>query len=62
MFAEGLPKRGSGRANTATDLVEVLMMSAVLSSRRMAHIGMPKQDDVITEQFGWDKGIGSQST
>jgi hypothetical protein len=58
----GLPEGGANRALPAIDLVEGFMVSMVLGSKRMTHTGRLKQDDVIREIFGWEKGIGSQST
>ena len=57
-----LPEGGSNRSYHAIDLIEGFMVSAVLGSRRMAHTGMLRTDEVIRELFGWTKGMASQST
>ena len=51
LLAAQLPEGGSNAAYQAIDLVEGLMVSAVLGSRRMAHTGMLRTDEVIAEMF-----------
>ncbi|MDX9752296.1 MAG: IS1380 family transposase [Flavobacteriales bacterium] len=62
LLAATLPEGGSNRAYAGIDLVEGLMVSAVLGSRRMAHTGMLRTDEVIKEMFNWQGGMASQST
>jgi hypothetical protein len=38
------------------------MVSTVLGSRRMAHTGMLRTDEVIAQMFNWKDGMASQST
>jgi Transposase DDE domain group 1 len=62
LLSAQLPEGGSNAAYKAIDLVEGLMVSAVLGSRRIAHTGMLRTDEVIAGMFGWKDGMGSQST
>lgn len=62
LLAAQLPEGGSNAAYKAIDLIEGFMVSAVLGSRRMAHTGMLRSDEVIKELFNWKDGMGSQST
>jgi hypothetical protein len=56
------PGGGSNRAYSAVDIVEGFMVSVVLGSRRLAHSGMLRTDEVVREIFDWKKGMASQST
>lgn len=62
LLGADLPEGGSNRAYRAIDLIEGFMVSAVLGSKRMAHTGMLRTDDVVREIFGWEDGMASQST
>lgn len=57
-----LSQPGSNRGYDPIDLVEGFMVSSILGAKRLSHTGMLRQDQVIAEIFGWDKGMGSQST
>ena len=57
-----LPSPGSNRGFDPVDLLEGFMVSVVLGSRRLAHSGMLRTDEVIREIFGWKKGMASAST
>ncbi len=57
-----LPYPGSNRGFDPVDLLEGFMVSVVLGSRRLAHSGMIRTDEVIKEIFGWKKGMASAST
>jgi len=60
LLGAALPQGGSNAAYKAIDLVEGFMVSAVLGSRRMAHTGMVRADEVIKELFNWKDGMASQ--
>lgn len=62
LLAAPLPEGGSNRAYEAIDLIEGFMVATVLGSRRIAHTGMLRTDEVIREIFGWKRGMASQST
>lgn len=62
LLAAALPEGNSNAAYKAIDLVEGFMVSTVLGSRRMAHTGMLRSDEVIKELFNWEDGMASQST
>lgn len=62
LLEAALPEGGSNRAYSAIDLVEGLLVSTVLGSRRMAHTGMLRTDEVIAQMFNWKDGMASQST
>lgn len=62
LLAAQLPEPGSNRGYDAIDLVEGLMVSTVLGSKRMAHTGMLRTDEVIAQMFNWKDGMASQST
>lgn len=53
---------GSNASYDPVDLAEGSMTSVVLGSKRMAHTGMLRTDEVIREIFGWKRGMASQST
>lgn len=57
-----LPQKGSNRGYESIDLVEGFMTSVVLGSRRLAHSEYIRQDEVIREIFGWERGMGCAST
>lgn len=58
----GLPIPGSNRGYNPIDVVECFMVSVVLGSKRLAHSGMLRSDEVIREIFGWKQGSPSAST
>lgn len=62
LLAASLPQGTSNNAHKAIDLVEGLMVSAVLGSKRLAHTALLRHDEVLAEMFNWEKGMGSQST
>jgi hypothetical protein len=57
-----LPPTGSNRGYDPVDLVEGFMVSVLLGSNRLAHSGLLRHDSVISELFGWKKGMASEST
>ncbi|MFN9109066.1 MAG: transposase, partial [Bacteroidota bacterium] len=57
-----LPQKGSNRGYESIDLVEGFMTSVVLGSRRLAHSECIRQDEVIREIFGWERGMGCASS
>lgn len=57
-----VPQPGSNRGYAATDLIEGFMCSVLLGSKRLAHTGYLRNDEVIKEIFGWKKGMADQST
>ena len=57
-----LPSPGSNRGYNPVDLVEGFLCSVVLGSKRLAHTGMLRTDEVVKEIFGWSKGMADQST
>lgn len=57
-----LPVPGSNRGYDSVDLIEGFMVSVLLGSRRLAHSGLLRHDSVISELFGWSKGMASEST
>lgn len=58
----GLKPPGSNRGYSPCDVVEGFMVSVILGARRLAHSGLLRQDEVIREIFGWQRGMASQST
>lgn len=61
LLAAGLPAGTSNNAHKAIDLVEGMMVGAVLGARRTAHTALLRHDQVVQEMFGWKRGMGSQS-
>jgi len=57
-----LPQPGSNRGYQAQDLVEGFLISVILGARRLAHSGLLRHDNVISNLFGWNKGMASEST
>jgi len=57
-----LPSPGSNRGYHPVDLIEGFLCSVVLGSKRLAHTGMLRTDEVIKNIFGWSKGMADQST
>lgn len=57
-----LPQPGSNRGFKSQDLVEGFMVSVILGARRLTHSGLLRHDKVISELFGWEKGMASEST
>jgi hypothetical protein len=57
-----LPQPGSNRGYDPLDIVEGFLVSVVLGARRLAHSGLLRHDKVISEIFGWKKGMASEST
>ena len=57
-----LPSPGSNRGYNPVDLIEGFLCSVVLGSKRLAHTGMLRTDEVVKEIFGWSKGMADQST
>ena len=57
-----LPEPGSNRGYDSVDIIESFLVSVVLGAKRLAHCGMLRSDEVISEIFGWSKGSPSAST
>jgi hypothetical protein len=57
-----LPQPGSNRGYDPSDLVEGFLVSVILGARRLAHAGLLRHDKVVSEMFGWSKGMASEST
>lgn len=57
-----LPMPGSNRGIDPVEVVESFLVSVVLGSRRLAHSGMIRTDEVIRQIFGWIRPSPSQST
>jgi len=57
-----LPEKGSNRGYDSVDLVEGFMASVILGSKRLAHSDYLRQDEVIREIFGWQRGMACAST
>lgn len=57
-----LPQPGSNRGFDPVQIVESFLVSVVLGSRRLAHSGMLRTDEVIRDIFGWKKSAPSAST
>mgnify|MGYP001550653752 CR=1 FL=1 len=57
-----LHEPGSNRGYDPVDLVEGFICSVILGSKRLAHTGMIRTDEVIREIFGWKRGMADQST
>jgi len=55
------PSPGSNRGYNPVDLIEGFLCSVVLGSKRLAHTGMLRTDEVVKEIFGWSKGMADQS-
>jgi hypothetical protein len=62
LCSQVLPEPGSNNGFSAIDLIEGFMTSVVLGSRRLEHSGMLRMDEVISEIFGWKRGMASAST
>lgn len=57
-----LPQPGSNRGYAPLDLIEGFLISVILGARRLAHSGLLRYDNVISEMFGWKKGMASECT
>ena len=57
-----LPQPGSNRGYDPVDLIEGFLISVILGARRLAHAGLLRHDKVVSEMFGWSKGMASEST
>lgn len=57
-----LPRGSSNAAYSPVDIIESFMVGAVLGSKRITHTSFLRSDEVITELFGWKRGVPSQST
>ena len=57
-----LPQPGSNRGYDPVDIVEGFLISVILGARRLAHSGLLRHDKVVSEMFGWTKGMASEST
>jgi len=57
-----LPKPESNRGYSPIDLIEGFLVSVILGAHRLAHSGLLRYDKVISEMFGWNKGMASEST
>jgi hypothetical protein len=58
----GLPQPGSNRRYDRVDLVEGFISSLILESKRLAHTGMIRTDEVINKIIGWERVMADQST
>lgn len=56
-----LPSPGSNSGYNPVDLIEGFLCSVVLGSKRLAHTGMLRTDEVVKEIFGWSKGMADQA-
>ncbi len=56
------PERGSNRAYVSKTFIEGFIVSVILSTKRLAHSGTMRHDEVIRKIFGWKSGMASQST
>lgn len=57
-----LPQPGSNRGYDPVDIIEGFLVSVILGARRLAHSGLLRHDKVVSEMFGWSKGMASEST
>ena len=57
-----LPQPGSNRGYDPVDIIEGFLVSVILGARRLAHAGLLRHDKVVSEMFGWTKGMASEST
>ena len=57
-----LPEPGSNRGYNPVTLVEGFLMSVILGASRLTHTGLLRYDKVISEMFGWKRGMASEST
>lgn len=57
-----LPQPGSNRGYDPVDIIEGFLISVILGARRLAHAGLLRHDRVVSEMFGWRKGMASEST
>jgi hypothetical protein len=57
-----LPQPGSNRGYDPVDIIEGFMVSVILGARRLTHSGLLRHDKVVSEMFGWNKGMASEST
>ena len=57
-----LPQPGSNRGYDPVDIIEGFLVSVILGARRLAHAGLLRHDRVVSEMFGWTKGMASEST
>ena len=57
-----LPQPGSNRGYDPVDIIEGFLVSVILGARRLAHAGLLRHDKVVSEMFGWNKGMESEST
>ena len=57
-----LPQPGSNRGYSPVDIIEGFLVSVILGARRLTHTGLLRHDKVVSEMFGWSKGIASEST
>ena len=57
-----LPQPGSSREYDPVDIIEGFLVSVILGARRLAHAGLLRHDKVVSEMFGWTKGMASEST
>ena len=53
-----IPRPGSNRGYCPEDLIEGCLFSVVFGSKRIAHSGMLRTDEVIQEIFGCKKWDG----
>jgi len=57
-----LPQPGSNRGYNPVDVIEGFLVSVILGARRLSHSGLLRHDKVVSEMFGWSKGMASEST
>lgn len=57
-----LPQPGSNRGYNPVDIIEGFLISVILGARRLAHAGLLRHDKVVSDMFGWSKGMASEST
>jgi len=62
LLGVNLPLGGSNRAYDRVDMIEGFLVSVVLGSKRLAHSGWLRMDEIIREIFGWQRPMASAST
>jgi hypothetical protein len=57
-----LPKKSSNRSYDSKMIIEGFIVSVILGTKRLAHSGTIRHDEVIRKIFEWKDGMASQST
>jgi len=58
----GLSERGSNRSYDSSKIIEAFIVSVILGTKRLAHSGTIRHDEVIRKIFCWKGGMASQIT